>query len=304
MTIGADPRGVGVPRVPRLSERPEDCPGETGLDLRGAVRSKVPRRWWNTPGRGRPSARKAHMSKPNRARTVTCTDCGRERSLAARGRCSACYNRARRAGTDGAPAVDCARCGRTRPHYAQGLCNPCYQGSHVRGELSPVVTWAPPLGGPPDAYTFGSPHLPDRFWERVRQTSDGCWEWTGPVNRLNYGMIFALNQKWSTHRFAYEMLVGRIDPATELDHLCHTRHRSCDAGNSCLHRRCCNPAHLEPVTHEENMRRSRRPLCRSGRHELAGYNLIPSSDGKRRCRPCSNEMARKRKQRNRANALR
>jgi hypothetical protein len=44
------------------------------------------------------------------------------------------------------------------------------------------------------------------------------------------------------HRDVYEQLVGPIPEGLVLDHLC--RNRS-----------CCNPAHLEPVTTAENVRR-------------------------------------------------
>lgn len=50
------------------------------------------------------------------------------------------------------------------------------------------------------------------------------------------------------HRVAYELWVGPIPEGMELDHRCKVR-------------ACINPAHLEPVTHAENMRRlgRRRP---------------------------------------------
>lgn len=47
----------------------------------------------------------------------------------------------------------------------------------------------------------------------------------------------------STHiGVAYEMYVGPIPEGMQLDHLCRVRH-------------CVNPAHLEVVTQQENMRR-------------------------------------------------
>jgi hypothetical protein len=44
------------------------------------------------------------------------------------------------------------------------------------------------------------------------------------------------------HRLAWEIVVGPIEPGLEIDHLCRNRV-------------CLNPAHLEPVTKEENVRR-------------------------------------------------
>ncbi|MDP2917085.1 MAG: HNH endonuclease signature motif containing protein [Dehalococcoidia bacterium] len=43
----------------------------------------------------------------------------------------------------------------------------------------------------------------------------------------------------SAHKFAYETLVGPVPEGKELDHLCRNPP-------------CVNPAHLEPVTHQEN----------------------------------------------------
>lgn len=81
-----------------------------------------------------------------------------------------------------------------------------------------------------------------RFWSKVRVT-DGCWEWKASHDTRGYGLLW-LNRRWiGAHRFAYELLVGPIPDGLEIDHLC--RNKS-----------CVNPAHLEPVTHLENMRRA------------------------------------------------
>lgn len=126
------------------------------------------------------------------------------------------------------------------PHEARGWCNKHYlrakrlgdplAGGHeqIRGDdlarlLSrvdrdgPLPTWAPFLGP--------------------------CWIWTGHVNENGYGRIGYKRKVTGTHRLAYELLVGPIPEGMEPDHLCRER-------------ACCNPAHLEPVTHDENMRRA------------------------------------------------
>lgn len=77
----------------------------------------------------------------------------------------------------------------------------------------------------------------------------GCWNWNKSLNS-GYGQI----SRWSpgktksnvttvkAHREVYERHVGPIPPGLQLDHLCRNP-------------RCVNPAHLEPVTNEENVRR-------------------------------------------------
>lgn len=96
--------------------------------------------------------------------------------------------------------------------------------------------------------TFGDARLPDRFWSKcVPEPNSGCWLWYGASAR-GYGYIqikiaFRTYKAKIAHRHAYESLVGPIAPGLDLDHLCRNT-------------ACCNPAHLEPVTHAENMRRS------------------------------------------------
>jgi hypothetical protein len=74
------------------------------------------------------------------------------------------------------------------------------------------------------------------------QGDDQCWEWRGWRDRHGYGRIDVKRVSRLAHRIAYEILIGPIPDGLELDHLC--RNTS-----------CVNPAHLEPVTHRENMGR-------------------------------------------------
>lgn len=84
----------------------------------------------------------------------------------------------------------------------------------------------------------------DRLAEKFRAASGGCWEWTGGRSAAGYGMIRDEGQVVVyAHRALYQLLVGPIPEGLELDHLCRNR-------------ACVNPAHVEPVTHEENMRRA------------------------------------------------
>lgn len=67
-----------------------------------------------------------------------------------------------------------------------------------------------------------------------------CWIWGGNLNASGYGVSARSGR---AHRMVYERMVGPVSEGLELDHLCRVRS-------------CVNPAHLEAVTHQENMRRA------------------------------------------------
>ena len=71
----------------------------------------------------------------------------------------------------------------------------------------------------------------------------GCWEFYGALGDGRYGLIKDDSGKTRVaHRIMYEFKYGSIPDGLELDHLCRNT-------------RCCNPDHLEIVTHAENCRR-------------------------------------------------
>lgn len=94
--------------------------------------------------------------------------------------------------------------------------------------------------GQPDP--FAASHIA-RFFIRVAELPDGCWLWTGSCDRVGYGMFGAAKRHFRAHRYSYELLIGDIPVGLEMDHLCRMRE-------------CVNPFHVEPVTMQENRRRT------------------------------------------------
>jgi len=115
----------------------------------------------------------------------------------------------------------------------------------------------------------------------------GCWMWSGPLDRNGYGRTtFKFDGSLrGAHRWSYLTAIGPIPEGMQIDHLCRVR-------------ACVNPLHLEVVTFEENMRRTRKPYCGRGLHEMTPDN-IPRT-GKRRCVACNRDRALERQQQGRA----
>lgn len=141
---------------------------------------------------------------------------------------------------------------------------------------------------------FGKSYVPaiDRFAAKIALTDSGCIEWVGGTNGVGYGQFYRGKRfrgdtgKAYAHRWSYEYHVGPIPEGLFLDHLC--RNRS-----------CVNPAHLEPVTNQENLLRgetstaahARKTHCPAG-HEYAGRNLyVHPTRGYRVCRECGRQRS-------------
>lgn len=148
----------------------------------------------------------------------------------------------------------------------------------------------------------------ERFDARVASGKpDDCWIWTGYVNPRGYGRFTRSlaehgGRKVLAHRFAYERIFGIVPLNLQLDHTCHSADTACLDGDRCQHRRCVNPAHLEPVTNRENshrgrvvlahaLRRAERTHCRRG-HEYSERDR--DAHGYRRCRTCHEDRRRER----------
>jgi HNH endonuclease len=218
-------------------------------------------------------------------------DC--ERPVHAKGLCSTCLQRARVARLrESGITCTVTDCQRSIYNVMRGMCRPCYERFLAFGD---------PLshGNRPDL----GKTLEQRFWEKVDKSGD-CWIWTAGLTR-GYGQFIVMRGKRGypvrAHRLAWELTRGPIPDGLDLDHLCHNRNRSCPGGDTCPHRRCVNPDHLEPVTNEENIRRgmwspavhARQTHCVND-HEFTPENTYRRPDtGTRVCRTCQRERNRK-----------
>ena len=144
----------------------------------------------------------------------------------------------------------------TRPKAPLRICDWC---RHVFATRS-----GPPRGCSPAC------SLALRFEDYVERT-ETCSIWRGTIGHDGYGRLSGeRGRSIQVHRYAYECFVGPIPASLTLDHLCRNR-------------ACCNPAHLEAVTHKTNILRgegggainARRTHCKHG-HPLAGENLYLS----------------------------
>jgi len=143
------------------------------------------------------------------------------------------------------------------------------------------------------------PATTQELWERIRAKCvwiGDCFVWQGKAKhpRSGHGRLTVRKGKTRyVHQIAYEYVHGPVPAGMELDHV---KSRGCRFGA------CCNVAHLEVVTHVENVlrgngwagRNARKTHCIHG-HPLWGSNLTIRKRGSRECRQCTRDQARARR---------
>lgn len=107
-----------------------------------------------------------------------------------------------------------------------------------------------------------------------------CWIWPFGKQTKGYGVMRTKGVYKLVHRVYYEKVYGVIPKGFDIDHLC--RNPS-----------CCNPDHLEAVSHRENCLRGEMTLkigdkCKRGHLVIPG-NFKYRKEGFKRCLLCMKE---------------
>jgi hypothetical protein len=184
--------------------------------------------------------------KPPKAR---CAEC--DHPVVARGLCGTHYARWRR--TEG--TAPCSIDGCARPLFGHGWCELHYDRWRRNGDPTKVqVIVGDDVARFLASFDMGEP--------------DDCWRWNGTVTHEGYGVMSVGGRQVKAHRYSFEHYIGPIPDGQDLDHTCHNRDPLCHDGDDCLHRRCVNPRHVEPVNPGEN-------VARGNRHRMLRGELHP-----------------------------
>lgn len=139
-----------------------------------------------------------------------------------------------------------------------------------------------------------------RVLRHIDRTGSGCWLWTGRTDRRGYGSMFVrrthlgIATPVGAHRASYFAFVGVPPQEMHVDHICFVPG-------------CVNPEHLQLLTPQQNMARSRPhpwlkvAACKYG-HEYTPENTYTHASGGRWCRACNRRRTAEYKARKKARA--
>lgn len=127
----------------------------------------------------------------------------------------------------------------------------------------------------------------ERFLDKVSiEPNSGCWMWTASTDTHGYGQMYVDEQgkPKKAHRVAWQLFRGAIPNG-----MC-----VCHAHDDVW---CVNPDHLFLGTHKDNsddkVRKGRHGNQRKT-HCKRGHDYTVSGNGKRECRTCEHERAKRR----------
>lgn len=134
--------------------------------------------------------------------------------------------------------------------------------------------------------------LQERITSRISIEDRGyatpCWVSDRASSSTGYTKLGVNGKTWNTHRLAYIVFVADIPDGLVIDHLCRVR-------------ACCNPEHLEPVSHRTNLLRGDTATAREvatthcprgHAYDEANTYRRPDGQNKRDCRTCRNRTRR------------
>jgi hypothetical protein len=116
--------------------------------------------------------------------------------------------------------------------------------------------------------------------DKVAIDDDGCWIWTGYLDKDGYGRAASSpwepgGRRWrGVHAWVWEHHHGLIPEGLQPDHTCEVK-------------ACCNPDHIVLATPKENIARrdQGKTRCPQG-HAYDEANTYRDPSGRRHCRKC------------------
>lgn len=182
----------------------------------------------------------------------------------------------------------CIECG-SLEFYARERCQTCYGRFRRQAKRAGTFTLL---------VVHGASN--EKLAEQSESGPGGCVLYTGCLTRQGYGQIRVNGTQMLAHRAIYKLAVGPIPDGMELDHTCHNQDPSCMGGDTCVHRRCINVEHLEPVTGAENTRRGKSWAINGTKtHCPQGHPYDEENthvwNGRRYCRACNRAIKKSRR---------